>query len=327
MKLFSMYEAAAPSAAIEVAGHRVSAATLEMRGGRPVIAAYATEPLPPGTVEPSLTAANVHDRAGLAGALGRVLDRLGSRPRRVGLVVPDVVAKVSLVRFEKVPSRTQDLDQLVRWQVRKTAPFPIEHAQVSYVPGVRTAEGQEYVVSLAKREVIGEYEAICADAGAQAGLVDIATFNLINTVLASGGTLRADASTASGPDWLLVNVTRDYASIAIVRGAHLIFFRNRTAETDGSIADLVHQTAMYYEDRLSGAGFARVVLAGAAGEQRDADVEAIRHSLNERLATPIETIDPTGAAALTDRITASPALLDALAPLVGILLRDREAVA
>ena len=54
-------------------------------------------------------------------------------------------------------------------------------------------------------------------------------------------------------------------TLAILRGPHLIFFRNRAAETDGTLADLVHQTAMYYEDRLSGGGFARVLLAGAAG--------------------------------------------------------------
>ncbi len=40
------------------------------------------------------------------------------------------------MRFEQVPARAQDLDQLIRWQVRKAAPFAIEEAQVSYVPGV-----------------------------------------------------------------------------------------------------------------------------------------------------------------------------------------------
>ena len=63
-----------------------------------------------------------------------MLEQIG-RPRRIGLVVPDLVAKVSLVRFEKVPPRAADLDQLVRWQVRKTAPFPIEEAQVSSCAG------------------------------------------------------------------------------------------------------------------------------------------------------------------------------------------------
>ena len=50
--------------------------------------------------------------------------------------------------------------------------------------------------------------------------------------------------------------------MAILRGEQLVFFRNRAADGEGGLADMVHQTAMYYEDRLSGAGFGRVVLAG-----------------------------------------------------------------
>ena len=85
---------------------------------------------------------------------------------------------------------------------------------------------------------------------------------------------------------------------------------------------------MYYEDRLKGAGFSRVLLAGAAaaGAQQAGDVEQLRRSLEERLRTPVETVDPRAAAALTDRIAAAPALLDTLAPLVGLLLRDRAEV-
>jgi type IV pilus assembly protein PilM len=318
--LSSLREAAAPAVAIEIAAGRVSGATVDWRGGQAFVAAHAVEPLPEGALVPSLTAANLHDRATVITALNRVMERLG-RPRRVGLIVPDVVAKVSLLRFEKIPTRAQDLDQLVRWQVRKSAPFPIEEAQVSYVQGQRAADGQEMIVSLARRVVIEEYERLCTDAGAYAGLVDLATFNVINAVLAGS------AAAQSAGDWLLVNVAPDSASIALLRGPHLIFFRNRAADTDGTLADLVHQTAMYYEDRLKGSGFARVSLAGAAsaGARQAGDVEQLRRSLEDRLGAPVDAIDPRAAAALTDRITAAPAQLDSLAPLVGLLLRDREA--
>ena len=269
---------------------------------------------------PSLTAANVQNRQAVAGALERVLERAGN-PRRVGLVVPDLVARVSLVRFEHVPARSADLAQLVRWQVRKTAPFPIEEAQVSYHPGLKTADGQEFIVSLARRSVVEEYEALCAASGAHAGIVDLATFNVINAALAA-------VPPSSDSDWLLVHVAADYASIAILRGAHLIFFRNRaTTDAEGTLADVVHQAAMYYEDRLQGAGFARAFLTGAASSsgRQAADAEELRRSLQERLQRPVETIDASRAATLTDRIAASPALLDTLAPLVGLLLRGRDA--
>ena len=130
--------------------------------------------------------------------------------------MPDPVAKISLVRFEQVPARRQDLDQLIRWQVRKAAPFPIEDAQVSYVAGIHAPDGQEFVVSLARRDIVLEYEDLCEAAGAHAGIVDISTFNVINAVLAGANAPEAD--------WLLVNVAPDYASLAIQRGPVLLFF-------------------------------------------------------------------------------------------------------
>lgn len=311
-RLFSLTDAAAPDIAVEIAAGRVSAASIERRGGQPAISAHAMELLPPGALVPSLMSVNTHDRAAVMTALNRTLERVG-RPRRIGLVVPDIVAKVSLVRFEQVPASAADLEQLVRWQVRKAAPFSIDEAQVSYVRGLSTAEGHEFIVSLARRTVIEEYETLCAEAGAHAGLVDLSTFNVINAVLASPGLPSAD--------WLLVNVASDGASIAILRGPHVIFFRNRGAETEGTLADLVHQTGMYYEDRLKGEGFSRVLLAGG-GQAAD----ELRRGLQERLGTPVETVDARRAATLTDRITASTTLLDSLAPLVGMLMRDLETV-
>jgi len=134
---------------------------------------------------------------------------------------------------------------------------------------------------------------------------------------------------ASSGDWLLVHVAADYASIAILRGSHLIFFRNRTTDADGegTLADVVHQATMYYEDRLQGSGFTRVFLAGASGAngRQRADAEELRRSLQDRLQRPIETVDASRAATLTDRITVSPPVLETLAPLVGLLLRGRDA--
>jgi len=329
MSVFDLLrETSGPSVAVEVAAHQVSAAGIEFRSGTALVATHATEPLPRGALVPSLTTSNVHNRQAVVDAVRTVLDRTG-RPRRIGLVVPDLVAKVSFVRFEQPPSRAADLEQLVRWQVRKTAPFAVDEAQVSFVPGLKAADGQEFVVSLARRAIVEEYESICEEAGAHAGVVDLATFNVINTVLASAAPVSASGADA---DWLLVNIAPEYASIAILRGKHLIFFRNRVAaggeeETEGTLADLVHQAAMYYEDRLSGGGFARVFLTGAAGAgpRHAQDAEQLRHSLQDRLGTAVESVDPRYAAALTDRIAAEPALLDTLAPLVGLLLRGRDA--
>lgn len=316
MSLADYFQAPPPDVAIEIDHGHVGAARLIWRGGQAVIAAHAVETLPPGAVVPSLATLNMADVPQVAAAIRRVLGQLGAKTTRVALVIPDTVAKVSLLKLEKVPAKAADLQEIVRWQVRKSAPFPIEQAILSVTPGAASPEGgHELVVSLARADVVQQYERACEMAGAHAGLVDLATFGVINGILAG-------ASAPSG-DWLLVHVTDSYLTLAVIRDRLLLFFRNRSEEGEGTLADLIHQTAMYYEDRLHGAGFARVLIAGAA--RLPSGAESVRRGLEERLGLNVESVDPRGAASLVDRIGASPELLDVLAPLVGMLLREQRA--
>src|SRR6185369_14795923 len=135
MSLFASWLASpAPDAAIEIAPERVSVAVAGARSRGLVVQAYGSEPLPPGAVVASLTSLNIHNRPLVSAALRTALDRASIRPRRVALVIPDLTAKVSLVRFDTIPARREDLDQLVRWQVKKASPFPIEEAVVTWTP-------------------------------------------------------------------------------------------------------------------------------------------------------------------------------------------------
>lgn len=315
MSLSDLFQTPAPDVAIEVDHTHVAAARLAWRGTAAIITAHASEAIPDGLVTPGLSALNIADVPALSQAIARTLAQLGgSKPSRVSLVVPDTVAKVSLLKLEQVPARAADLQEIVRWQIRKSAPFPMEQAVLSISPGARGADGaSEFVVALAREDVIHQYEQACVMAGAHAGLIDLSTFSVINGILAG--------SAAPAGDWLLVHVTDTYLTLAVVRDAALLFFRNR-GEDEGTLADLIHQTAMYYEDRLSGTGFARVVIAGAARLPGGAD--SVRRGLEERLRVNVEAVDPRTVAGLQDRIGASAELLDVLSPLVGMLVRERK---
>ena len=303
-----------PNAALEITAARVTAVALTDQKQTPVVSAYASEALPSGAVEPGLNAPNVHDTSTLAAAVRSALSHLGNRSRRVALVLPDAVAKVSLIRFEKIPPRASDLDQLIRWQMRKAVPFRIDDAQVAWQPGVSLpGGGREYLVTVARRDIVLGYERACEAAGAHAGIVDLASFNHVNAVLASG---------RMGGDWLLVHVAADYTTLAVVRGEDIVSFRNRTGAGEEDLVELVHQTAMYHEDRLGGGGFSRVVLAGASVLGID-ETERLRRLLYERIGLKVEVADFRSAVSMRDRISSGPELLDALAPCVGVLLRER----
>ena len=314
------FTAPPPPAAIEIAGSRVTVVGLVSHGTTSAVTGYATEPLPGGLVTPVLNGVNVHDVDRLGAAIKAAADRLSPRPRRAALVLPDSVAKVSMLRFDKIPAKAGDLEQLIRWQVRKAAPFRIDDAQVSWTDGAAAADGgREYFVLLSRRDIIESYERACDAAGIHAGIIDIASPNLVNAIL---GTQPAAAT----GDWLLVHAVPDATTLLVVRNGQLIFYRSRASEgTLADMGDLVHQTAMYYEDRLGGGRFGRVIVSGEgvhgeAGEQ-------IRRQIGERLSVRVELLDVSGGVTLRDRISASPELIDALAPALGVLLRERPAPA
>ena len=303
-----------PEAAVEIAADGVSVAVLGARGSEPVVQGFAGAALPPGALVPSLTAPNIVDREAVVGAIRSACDRLDGRPKRVALVIPDLAARVSLMRFDQIPPRREDLDQLIRWQMTKSSPFPADDACVTYSAGARSGTGGEFLVVSARRETVREYESVCEQSGLYPGLVDLSTLCVVNLYLSAG-------PAASG-DWLIVHMQADYTSIAIMRGSDLIFFRNRPeGEADG-LADVVHQTAMYYQDRLDGKGFARVC-AGGRGRAPGA-LDEVRRELESRVGTAVETIDPTRMATPTDRITVTADQMATLAPVVGMLLRTRR---
>jgi hypothetical protein len=138
--------------------------------------------------------------------------------------------------------------------------------------------------------------------------------NVMNAVIA--------ANAASPSDWLLVTMAPEATTLAIGRGADLMFYRQRANAGEEPLSALVHQTAMYHEDRLGGTKFSRVWLCGG-GLGHDADL--VRTEINKRLGVPVEAVDVRAAADLGGRVGASTDVLDALAAPLGVLLRDRKA--
>ncbi len=314
MNLPTLLQQAPPAVAVDVSPARVAVVRLAGRAGKATLAGYGVESLPAGAVSGALAGVNMPDVRVVSAAIGRALSTAGARPGRVCLVVPDSIARVSIVKFEAVPDRAADLDELIRWQIKKTTPFPLADAVVSHTAGASGQGGHEFVVTVARRDVVAQFEQACDAAGCHAGVVDLSTFNVANAVLASG-------RSAAG-DWLLVHAASTYVSLALLRDGRLIFYRTRGEESEGSIADLVHQTAMYYEDRLQGQRFTRVLLSGGATAT---DVDYLRQELSERLAIEVSAVDPFRAAAPVERGGMSPVLADTLAPGIGILLRDGKA--
>ena len=134
-----MFAPTPPTVAVELASRRLT--VLEVgRGAKGVsVVGYASELLPDDAIVPGLTGVNIANVPAVADVAA---PRAGTRrdprgqPRRA-LIVPDSIARVSLLPFEQMPAKQADVEQLVRWQIKKATPFPIEDGVVSWVAGAQ----------------------------------------------------------------------------------------------------------------------------------------------------------------------------------------------
>lgn len=303
----SWWSSPSVTAAIEISAERVAGLALDAQRG---VQAHAIEALPAGALVPSLTALNVVQGDVVRQAVGRVIEAIG-RPRRVALVVPDAVARLSIVRLDQVPTKLEERDQLIRFNVRKAAPFPLDAAVVSIAEGQALPSGaREFVVAVARRDVIEEYEGLCVAARAAAGLVDVAACAAINLALSRYGD--------GGGDWMTVHVATDTTTIAIVRQGAAIFFRTMPPDSDAALADAIYQSAMYHVDRLEGQALERVVVADRARRQ---DVLACVHrAFDARPDLRVDALALEGTVQFSDRIAVAPDVVAALTGSAGTLL-------
>ncbi len=196
--------------------------------------------------------------------------RSGTRPGRVSLVLPDNLAKVSIVTLPERPPTAKQLREVLKFKLRRSVPFKLEDAVISSYPLPGPGPEQHLLVAVMLRSVIDHYEAAFEAVGARPGLVDLCTPSLFNLV-------RPDLvkAAASGEDAALLNCTRQYFTFMILRKDRIVFFRCKTyaggeeADDAARVAVMARELASslsYYTDKLEGGGigtvFARAVSPG-----------------------------------------------------------------
>jgi len=118
-------------------------------------------------------------------------------------------------------------------------------------------------------------------------------------------------------------VTPDASTMVIVRDGALLLFRHRPAEGEGSLSDLGHQTAMYYEDRLGGRGLSRAVVAARdVGSGVLGDLQALGRAIEQRIGRAVVEIDPRALVRIAAE-SGSGGERAAIAAPLGVLLRER----
>jgi hypothetical protein len=287
-----------PLVAVELRARTVGVVRLTRTGSRVTLGGAAFAELPAGALQLSITEPNVADPEALRSALRAALERAGALEAvRVGLVVPDPVARVALLPAAELQGRREaDRRELARFRLRKALPFDVRSARIVMAP----AAGGQVLVGAVMDAVLDSYEAPLWALGLHPGLVEVQSLALLS-VLARRG--------APG-DRLLVNWDEGYVSLVVARDGLPLLVRTLVGEAAASpdqVPREIASTLLYYRERLGGPG-----LAGAALRASGRPFQEASGLLADSLELAPEPLDPWLDLGVTD-FPAAPLLAGAAA--------------
>ena len=179
----------------------------------------------------------------------------GQRKRRAALVLPDYCARVAVLDFDAFPAQPEEQLALLRFRLKKSVPFDVDTAMVSYMVQSRGASGKvEVLAAVISADIVTEYETPFRAAGFHPGFVttsSLATLNLIDP----------------GEISLLVKLSGRVLSVFVLDGTVVKLARCIEMDTGGAeeIDSVLHPTIAYVEDELKTRP-QRIWLSGFADE-------------------------------------------------------------
>jgi hypothetical protein len=302
--------------------HLSAAARGKSGGTRPWVIAYKEIPIPPGLVVPSLTHANFVDSGPVDQALQAALLEAAPKEDRVCLVVPDSMARVSILRFNRMPANRREVLDLIRFRMQKVLPFRVEEAALDYQLLSESAAAEpDFLVTLAQRTVLFQYERLLTRMNRLPGLVDLESFSLVNLLARSPEMNGSDKG-----DWALVNAGPGYLTVLFFREGSLCFYRSKAVADEEKSPDRLHPAlrrelascAAFYREHLSGSALTRAVLRTSNGESR-----FLPGLVQEELTCPVTLLDPGKVVALPPGSDPADPRWQVLAPAIGAALGRR----
>ncbi len=285
-----------PDVAVEIAPERITAVRIAAdRKTRTVaIRACETRELPEGAIEPSLTRPNVLVLEPVTAALESALSAIGAADTRVSVLIPDHVARASLLSFTSLPRTRRELADLVRFRMAKSLPFKPEEAamDLEILTGAGHAAAPAGATVLAvflHRAILEQYEGLLTAAGFWPGLVGLSTLELYNLFRR-----HLEGRKLPDKDALFLNVTPHYLALLIFRGDDLIFYRCKphppgTEEVVTGLRREIYTSLAFYQEKLLGRGVGRAFLRSTG-----VPLGSLREAVAGEAGCEAETLDLLG---------------------------------
>jgi type IV pilus assembly protein PilM len=165
-KFKSLLQEPPPAMAFEISEAGIASARLAARTELDFL------PLKPGTLAVSPLKENVIDPDEFTMAVRSLGSSQSSKKRKdIALILPDYATRMAVLDFDNFPSEPKEQLSLVRFRVKRSVPFDVESAAVSYWAQPAVNKKMDVVVVLAPLEIVARYEAPFRTAGMNPGLV------------------------------------------------------------------------------------------------------------------------------------------------------------
>ena len=210
-------------------------------------------PLPAGALEISPVEDNIRQLDAITPVLGQFgATARGGRRKSAAVLLPDACARVSVLDFDAFPEAPAEQTALVRFRVKKTVPFDIDSASVSYyVQRGGAKQGKTEVVAvIVAHEILARYEALFRNAGFHPGEVTVSALAALNLYKGQ------DAA-------ILAKLGGNTLTVMVAAAGKLRLFRCLTLEeaSEEEIRAVLYPTFAYAEDEL-GTPVRRLILCG-----------------------------------------------------------------
>lgn len=235
----------------------------------------AFQPLAPGTISVSPVRDNIADPDRFSMAVRALAGPNGTRKKReAALILPDHCARVAVLDFVDFPSDRKEQLSLVRFRLRKSVPYDVEEAAVSFWPQPAGGKKVDVVAAVAPQEIVLRYEAPFRAAGLNPGLVTISSLAFLELV-----NEKELAVVAKLSGRVLSILALEGGNVKLVRSLEL---------AAGGLADVaaeLYPTFAFVEDHygkparkllLAGFGEQTEEARGMFGRELEAEVEAVR---------------------------------------------------
>jgi type IV pilus assembly protein PilM len=162
----SLWKDPPPAIAFELSEAGVASARIGAR------AELGFRPLKPGTLSVSPLRDNIIVPDDLAIAVREVAaPQVKTKRRDTALIIPDYCTRIAVLDFDDFPSDSKEQLSLVRFRMKKSVPYDVESASVSFWPQHAGGKKFDVVVVVSPIEIVARYEAPFRNAGLNPGLV------------------------------------------------------------------------------------------------------------------------------------------------------------